>query len=92
MASFENIEELTGIKEKQLQCIISEAKKRGYNPYVSRTLKDEYFHDRHPDRPTKLSKEQIEELIAVSKPVEGVPRKTNAIFAQEFGVSARTIR
>lgn len=90
--SFENIEKLTGIKKKQLQYIISEAKKRGYNPEVSPTLKDEYFHDGRPDRPTKLSKEQIESLVAVSKPIEGVPRKTNAILAQEFGVSARTIR
>lgn len=84
--SFENIEELTGIKEKQLLNIISEAKNRGYNPDVRPTLKDEYFHVRRPPhRPTKLSKEQIEELIAVSKPVEGVPRKTNAILAQELG-------
>ncbi|KFY78739.1 hypothetical protein V499_02179 [Pseudogymnoascus sp. VKM F-103] len=89
--SFENIEKLTGIKKKQLQYIISEAKKRGYNPEVSPTLKDKYFHDGRPDRPTKLSKEQIEALIAVSKPFEGVPRKTNAVLAQEFGVSARTI-
>ncbi|OBT58526.1 hypothetical protein VE04_01257 [Pseudogymnoascus sp. 24MN13] len=90
--SFENIEKLTGIKKKQLLYIISEAKKRGYNPEVSPTLKDKYFHDGRPDRPTKLSKEQIEALIAVSKPIEGVPRKTNAVLAQEFGVSARTIR
>ncbi|KFZ13058.1 hypothetical protein V501_03908 [Pseudogymnoascus sp. VKM F-4519 (FW-2642)] len=74
--SFENIEKLTGIKKKQL------------HP----TLKDEYFHDGRPDRPTKLSKEQIETLVAVSRPIEGVPRKTNAVLAEEFGVSTRTIR
>ncbi|KFY98209.1 hypothetical protein V498_01597 [Pseudogymnoascus sp. VKM F-4517 (FW-2822)] len=90
--SYENIEKLTGIKKKQLQYIISEAKKRGYNPEVSPTLKDEYFHDGRPERPTKLSKEQIEALVTVSKPTEGVPRKTNAILAQEFGISTRTIR
>lgn len=90
--SYENIEKLTGIKKKQLQYIISEAKKRGYNPEVSPTLKDEYFHDGHPDRPTKLSKEQIAALVDASKPIEGVPRKTSAILAQEFGVSTRTIR
>ncbi|KFY15044.1 hypothetical protein V492_02258 [Pseudogymnoascus sp. VKM F-4246] len=90
--SSEDIEKLTVIKKKQLQYIIGEAKKRGYNPDVSPTLKDEYFHDGHPNRPTKLSKEQIEQLIDASKPTEGVPRKTNAILAQEFGVSERTIR
>ncbi|KFY88161.1 hypothetical protein V498_06891 [Pseudogymnoascus sp. VKM F-4517 (FW-2822)] len=65
--SYENIEKLTGIKKKQLQYIISEAKKRGYNPEVSPTLKDEYFHDGRPDRPTKLSKEQIEALVEALK-------------------------
>jgi hypothetical protein len=30
--SYENIEKLTGIKKRQLQYIIDEAKKRGYNP------------------------------------------------------------
>lgn len=90
--SYENIEKLTSNKKKQLQYIISEAKKRGYNPEVSPTLKDEYFHDGHPDRPTKLSKEQIAALVDASKPIEGVPRKTNAILVQEFGVSTRTIR
>jgi predicted transcriptional regulator len=91
--SYENIEKLTGIKKRQVQYIIDEAKKRGYNPKVDPTLKDESFHDRiFPERPKKLSDEQIVALVAASKHIKGVPRKSNAILAEELGVSERTIR
>lgn len=91
--SWENIEKQTGVGKGQLRYIVREAKKRGYNPDVSLTLKDEYFHDGfRSGRPTKLSEEQTESLIAASKPVEGQPKKTNAALAQEFGISQRTVR
>src|SRR5690554_8004675 len=91
--SWEDIEKHTGIRRKQLQYIIGEAKKRGYNPKVSLTLKDEYFHNGiRAGRRHKLSEEQVASLIAQSKPIEGVPRKSNAELAKEFGVSERTVR
>lgn len=83
----------TGIGKTQLRYIIREAKKRGYDPDKSLTLKDEYFHDGYRSgRPMKLSEEQAEALIAASKPKEGERRRTNAQLAREFGISERTVR
>jgi transposase len=90
--SLDEIEKQTGIGRTKLRYIIREAKKRGYDPEKSLMLKDEYFSDgSRTGRPSKLSEEQIQTLIAASKTKQGEPRKTNAQLAKEFGVSGSTI-
>ena len=91
--SFKNIEQQTGISERQLQHIIRTAKKHGYDAEKSFRLEDEHFPDGHKTgRPRKFTEEQAEALIAAAQPNEDGTKKTNATLAKEFGVSERTVR
>ena len=91
--SFKNIEEQTGINERQLQHIIRTAKKHGYDPEKALRLEDEYFPDGHKTgRPRKFTEEQAEALLRAAQVQEDGTKKTNAVLAKEFGVSERTVR
>lgn len=91
--SFKNIEQQTGIAERQLQHIIRTAKKHGYDSEKSFRLEDCHFPDGHKTgRPRKFTEEQALELLAAAQPNEDGTKKTNATLAKEFGVSERTVR
>lgn len=63
--SKEKITNITGVSRRQIQYLYAHALERGYNPAVSKVLKDEYFVDApRAGRPKKATKEATLELLA----------------------------
>ena len=81
------IAEETRMTSRHVQNIITKAKERGYDPSVSRRIKDEYLVDAmRPSRPPKLSKEQEDALVAASKLDQYAREKSSTQLSAEFGV------
>jgi transposase len=62
--SYKDIKTITGISEDRVRDLLSEAKRRGYNPAVSKILLDEYLIDKRRGRPPRPPKEQRDGLQA----------------------------
>ncbi|KAF2174610.1 hypothetical protein K469DRAFT_613986, partial [Zopfia rhizophila CBS 207.26] len=62
------IEAATGIKQRQIQSYAAEARKRGYNPQVSKVILDEHVQDKpRLGRLKKITPEKAQEVLDAVK-------------------------
>jgi transposase len=83
---------VSGMSKASIYRLQKTARARGYDPAVSRRLKDEYVQDApRSGRPKKLSPEQEQELLQVLQKNRNGHEKTMQQLASEAGISSVSV-
>ena len=81
------------ISKPQIRRIITKATERGYDPKISIVVTEEQIIDRpKTGRPKKVSREQIDQLIASARGTCIARKAALSALGEPFGISGRTVR